>query len=85
MITNLLIGIFYFVLSTLFLAFPKFTTFPSVLETPIQNITGYLQKANSIFPVTTLLQATSFILVFEAGVLTFKFVNFAIKKLRGSG
>lgn len=45
----------------------------------------YFAKANTFLPIDTLFAIISLIILIEAGFITFKLVNFTIKKIRGSG
>jgi len=65
--------------------FPNYGGLPSQIVSALDTLQGYLQKANTIVPVDTLLTILALVFTFEAAILTFKFVNFILKKVRGSG
>jgi len=58
---------------------------PEQIQNALDFLSTSFQKANQLFPMDTALTILGFILTYEAAILSFKFVNFALNKLRGSG
>lgn len=85
MITEILLLMFRGIIHLVISLLPAPTSLPSGLENIFTTITSYLEKINGFFPVDVLLQALGFLFAFEGGILLFKFFNFVLKKLRGSG
>lgn len=85
MIANILLGAFHGFILLLIGLLPPYIGLPSGVEIALANVGTYLQKANSIFPIDQLISAVGIIFSFETALLLFKFLNFIMKKIRGSG
>lgn len=85
MITEVLLLMFRGIVSLMVGLLPSPEALPEAVYTALENFTSYFIKINKFFPVDTFFQIIGIVLTIEAGILLFKFFNFALKKLRGSG
>jgi uncharacterized membrane protein SirB2 len=85
MITGFLLWILYQFFSLVIYVFPNFGGLPTQMTDALNAMQTYLQKANSILPVDTMLVVIGIALTFEAAVLTFRLTNYIVNKVRGSG
>lgn len=85
MITELLLIMFNNLLRFTISLFPNAQTLPTEITSALVTFDSYFDKINSFLPLDTLFVIISLILTFEAGILTFKILNWVLNKLRGSG
>lgn len=84
MITESLFKILYFIVGFFVNLLPNGED-SEFLSDALSFFTPTLSKLNSIFPVDTLIYCISIFLTVEAGILTFKIMNWLFNKVRGSG
>lgn len=85
MIIMLLINTILFLLYRLFDLLPNYTLIPQAARDAMATLTTYFGKANAIFPMDTLFQIGGIILGIEAGIWSFKLINWIYDKIRGAG
>jgi len=85
MITEILILLFGAVITTLSSLLPAPSSLPPQIASSLAVFTGYFAKIQVFFPLDVAFQVVALILAFEGSILLFKFFNFALNKLRGSG
>lgn len=85
MITEFLLILFRDILLTGISILPNADALPSGIQNGFTLFSNYFNMADKLFPVSTIFQIIGVGLSFELGILLFKVINFAIKKLRGSG
>jgi len=85
MITEILLIMFRGIISLVCSLLPTPESLPTGLANSLNQFNSVFVKLNSFLPIDTLFLAFGFLLTFEGGILFFKFFNFALKKLRGSG
>jgi hypothetical protein len=58
---------------------------PIQIQNSLDFLSTSFSQANQFIPMDTALTILGLILTYEAAILSFKFVNFALNKFRGSG
>lgn len=83
MITDAFILIGYWAISALTLPLRLFSdvSLPEGITTAISTASGYISSIDFIVPVSTILSIFGVFLTFEVGVLTFKGINWLIRKI----
>jgi len=87
MILSLILSLFYFFILIFSSILPPAEVFPLPLEIhdAIAQITGAMHGWNLVLPISEALDALAFVLAAEFFILSFKFINWAFKKLTFSG
>lgn len=85
MITNAFLSIFFFLLVGLLAVLPAGSPLPSQIDSAIDFFTPYWNAWSDVFPLAQLLIILSAVLIMEFSILTFKSINWVLKKVRGSG
>lgn len=85
MIFEVVLNLFFLVFSSAINLLPAGSALPSDISSALSSFSSYFSMANSFLPVSTLFSIVALGITFEAGILIFKFVNWSINKLRGSG
>jgi len=85
MIGNLFLNLIYWFLNIIIGAFPIFSGLPDGVNSAFDLLHNSLAGANSIFPMSTLIDIIGFVLIVESSVILFKTFNWIYNKVRGSG
>lgn len=85
MILDLVLLAILLLLKVIVSLLPSSTGVPSDVSTSITNIFSSAHSFDGILPVYELIVVLKYVLVFEAGVLLWKLINWVLNKTRGSG
>jgi len=76
---------FNFVLGLIANILPNSNGLPTGISNAITTFAGYLNSWGGMFPVNTLFTVITTVILFEVGVIMFKFVKFILNLFRGAG
>jgi len=85
MITTLILYAFYFGIVPIITLMPNGGDLPVGFANALNSFSPYWNQLDSIFPIGTALTVVLSYLFFEGIILSFKIVNWAIKKFTHSG
>lgn len=85
MITNLILNVFFMFLTAIISILPNALDLPPAYYSALDTISPYLNLMNSFFPVDILFDVLAIIFSFYTFLYSFKFLNWTLNKLRGSG
>lgn len=85
MITNVILIVFYSVMSFIVGLFPSWGGWPESMETVLTTIGQNLGTLNKLIPVDQILIILTLMLTMEFGYKTAQLINWILNKLRGSG
>lgn len=83
MITNAIINLFFYLLSLLIALIPSSSGFPSDIQTAFTDIFSSASMWNNFLPVYQLLVILGIVFAIEAGIFTFRFIDWIYTKVRG--
>ena len=85
MITDALLRTIYQIIYAMIFIFPPVGFLPEPFYNSLSGLAPFLAKVNVYIPVDQVFLIFQYYLLMESGILTFKMINWAFNKARGSG
>lgn len=85
MITSVLMNLFLTCISFCFSFLPDSDSLPSQISDSLLVFASYFNKADSLFPVSTVFTIIALGVSVELALFFFKLINWVLNKIRGSG